>query len=326
MDSQKSKLPTSSQTEFVPLLTTELLDLRIGKTSLKGFKGSKSSSVLVTGAGSPGFIPIVEALRDYRVIGVDMDKNAIGKGFVDRFYAVPPAKDDSFIPKMAQICEKEKVDVVLPKITVELEKLAGEKLGKTKVLISDLNTIKRTNNKLVFLQTCFLNKIPTPKHFATNKFCLKPIFGSGSDGFKIIGLSAPMLVMDYVSGKEYSVDILAQNGRPLITVPRLRKKIKAGISVEGEVVKEDSVIFWAEEIVKLFNLNGIVGLQFKMDKNNIPIILECNPRMHGTLALTIRAGANLPDLAVKMALGESFNKPDIRWGTKMKRYLKEIYE
>ena len=315
------KSPISNQRVPVPISTTEVSDLKTGMKPLKNLK-----SILVTGAGSPGFIPIVKALN-YRVIGVDMDEGAVGKDFVDKFYKVPPAKDELFIPAIREICKNEKVSVILPKVTAETEKLALEKdLGGAIVSISDYKTVNLCNNKLAFYIKCSQSRIPIPPFLIGNKFISKPIRGSGSEGVETLSFNEPKILMEHIQGEEYSVDILANHGDPLVIVPRIRTKVKAGISVEGVVTQQEQVIFWAGEITKLLKLNGIVGLQFIMDRNGIPLVIECNPRMHGTLALTIEAGANLPDLAVKLALGEEFEPPQIKWGLKMKRYLREVYE
>lgn len=325
MDSQSSLSPTSSQQVPVHISMTEPSSLYRGETS------SKSFNVLITGAGSPGAVGIIQYLkRFYGVIGVDMDMNATGRKFCDNFYIVPPAKNKEFIPALLKICLEEKVRIVFPKVTAELLKLAEAKkqfqeIGTT-ILISEKSVILTANNKYLLYKKMEKCGMLVPKFFlAEHGFCSKPVVGSGGDNFKIYE-GKKVLVMEYLSGDEYSVDILADYGEALTVVPRVREKVKAGVSVEGTVVIDKEIIELSKKIVKILKLHGIVGLQFRRDKNFKPVLLECNPRIQGTIMLSEASGANLFQNAVNLALGNEIIAPEIRDGTKMFRYWKESYE
>ena len=59
----------------------------------------KSINVLLTGAGAPGAPSIIKCLRrngerEIRLIGVDMNEKSNGRRLVDKFYQVPPARDE----------------------------------------------------------------------------------------------------------------------------------------------------------------------------------------------------------------------------------------
>ncbi len=136
-----------------------------------------------------------------------------------------------------------------------------------------------------------------------------------------------LLVMEFLPGTEYSVDALANKGKPLIIIPRTRDYIKMGISFEGTLVKNKKIIEFCKKIIKKLKLHGNIGFQFKEDKKGVPKIIECNPRLQGTVVINTFAGANLVYLGVKLALGEKFEIPKkIKWGTKMIRYWEEVYK
>ena len=89
----------------------------------------KSINVLLTGAGAPGAPSIIKCLRrngerEIRLIGVDMNEKSNGRRLVDKFYQVPPARDEGYLDAVLAICEKEKIDVVMPLVTRELLKYA----------------------------------------------------------------------------------------------------------------------------------------------------------------------------------------------------------
>lgn len=157
-----------------------------------------------------------------------------------------------------------------------------------------------------------------PTNIFTTLEEIKPILGKIKPFPKLI-------VMEYLPGDEYSVDVLADNGNPIIVIPRLREKIKMGVSFVGTTVNDKEIIQYSKVIIKKLRLNGNIGLQFKKNIKGIPEVIESNPRLQGTIVLCSAAGANLVYLAVKLALGEKIIKPKIKWGTKMIRYWEEIY-
>ena len=92
----------------------------------------KDITVLITAAGNV-FMPGTTAClkkngeRNIRLIGVDMNDDATMLEMVDAYYPVPRGDDPSYVDVLLDICKKEKVDVVLPIMSVELEVLAKNK-------------------------------------------------------------------------------------------------------------------------------------------------------------------------------------------------------
>lgn len=187
--------------------------------------------------------------------------------------------------------------------------------------------------------------------------CFKPAISSGSRGFRVItsridrlnlllanqpdstltsieevnsvlGNSRnfpDLVVMEYLPGDEYSVDVVADRGKAIAIVPRIREKIILGASFTGRVVKHKQITEYTKKIISGIELNGAVGLQFRMDKEGTPKILEVNARPHGALTLSAAAGVNILYLATKVALGEKVAPPKIKWNTRLTRYYGEVY-
>lgn len=114
-------------------------------------------SVLITGCSkhSKGMI---DALRnnydneEIRVIGIDCDPNHLLHKGVDASYVVPRIDDPRYIGNVMHICKEEKVDVILPFITGELELMARnakkfEDIG-VKVSVASLASLEIANNKI----------------------------------------------------------------------------------------------------------------------------------------------------------------------------------
>ena len=188
--------------------------------------------------------------------------------------------------------------------------------------------------------------------------CFKPSISNGSRGFRIINdkideldillnhkpgnvmislenainiLSAgefpELLVSEYLPGDEYSVDCLAKNGKPVLVVPRSRKRIINGISVEGEFVKNEEIIRYCYQIIEELKLHGNIGIQVKQAVNGQFLILEINPRVQGTISAALGAGVNLPVLAIKQEMGMPISEKEkqVKWGTKFSRYWSEVF-
>lgn len=182
--------------------------------------------------------------------------------------------------------------------------------------------------------------------------CMKPSFAHGGRGFRVIentantddmllrrkpenasisiaeaerllaGLADPpeMLVMEFLPGREFSVDMLCSNGEMLVAVPRSRDEIRSGISFRGTIVECDDAVDICRRICDVIHFEGPVGVQLREDRDGALKVLEINPRLQGSVVLSVAAGVNLPYLAVKEALGEDLSIPAIRYGTKMTRF------
>ena len=150
-----------------------------------------------------------------------------------------------------------------------------------------------------------------------------------NDAVRILSSGAfpELLVSEYLPGEEYSVDCLANHGESVLIVPRVRIRMINGISVEGEFVKEDSIITYCTQIIKELQLHGNIGIQVKKSTAGQFLILEINPRVQGTIAAALGAGINLPVLAVKQELGLPITPEEltIKWGTKFSRHWSEVF-
>ena len=129
-----------------------------------------------------------------------------------------------------------------------------------------------------------------------------------------------LMVMEYLPGVEYTVDVLAGGEKKSTVVPRRRDSIRTGITFRGTVEKDEDIIEYSERLMGEIGLDYAFGFQFKRDGEGVAKIIECNPRIQGTMALSTLAGANVVYGAVKKALGEDVPEFEIRWGTELLRF------
>lgn len=61
---------------------------------------------------------------------------------------------------------------------------------------------------------------------------------------------------------------------------------------------------WSIRAARALNLEYAFGFQFKEDANGVPRLLECNPRVQGTMVASCFAGANIIWFGVRELLGD----------------------
>lgn len=136
----------------------------------------------------------------------------------------------------------------------------------------------------------------------------------------ILGKTFPeLIVTEYLPGEEYTVDVL-RKGKITTVIPRKRDLIRSGITFNGSVENNLEIIRHTKKLAENLDLEYCFGFQFKLDENNIPKILESNPRVQGTMVLSTIAGANIIYSSVKLLLGEDIPEFNIDWNSKIYRY------
>jgi len=167
------------------------------------------TTVLLSAGGAPGAARLIRALREngereVRVVGTDMSERAIGRHLCDAFHVVPAGSDPAYADTILELVERERVDVVLPQSSFDLEGLAGRREEfPMPVLVSSPETIHRSNDKAESYALLQRIGVPTVEFrrvagareveaaarelgYPERAVCFKPVFSSGSRGFRIL--------------------------------------------------------------------------------------------------------------------------------------------
>ena len=112
-----------------------------------------------------------------------------------------------------------------------------------------------------------------------------------------------LLVSEYLPGIEYSVDAFVGK-RAEVALPRRRDEIVNGISFLATLEDRADVAEYTLRAAKEIGLSYAFGFQYKLDREGVPKVLECNPRVQGTMVASLFGGVNVIWMAVKEALGE----------------------
>tara|TARA_R110000765_G_scaffold113768_1_gene206221 strand:+ start:43 stop:933 length:891 start_codon:yes stop_codon:yes gene_type:complete len=293
---------------------------------------STELNILVTEAGGAAGIGLIKSIKKSaykcRTYAVDCDELAAGRLLADHSLGCPPAESDLFILAIKEIISSHNIDLIIPSGEHDLLKLSQEKdalkqLG-CEIFISDPHTISICQNKLDFFN--FLQNeggLLLPLTMQT-PFIKKPIKGSGSRGIEITN-SEGEIVQEYIKGKEYTVDVFCDMfGNIISHVIRERVAIKAGISVKGKIIKKNHSISSAvKRAVKLLGLKGPSCIQFKLNDDFVPVLIECNPRLGGGTHMATLAGVNCVDIYLDLYTGKEPDPPEPKEITVV-RYFEEI--
>lgn len=134
------------------------------------------------------------------------------------------------------------------------------------------------------------------------------------------------VLCEYLPGDEYSVDVLSWRGKALVSVVRKRYASLGGTAWHAEVVDDEELCRLAEAVVRELGLSYTSNVQFRRNAHGVPCVMEVNPRTPGTIGLTVRAGANMPALAVELALGRQIpERFSIQYGMRIMRYFGGYY-
>lgn len=119
-----------------------------------------------------------------------------------------------------------------------------------------------------------------------------------------------LVVSEYLPGEEYTVDVF-RGEKGVVAIPRVRLAIRSGITFESRVTMREDLVSWSTTLAEELDLQYCFGFQFKCDGDGVPRLLECNPRVQGTMVVSMFAGFNIVYYAVREALGQPAAVADV---------------
>ncbi|WP_105386507.1 ATP-grasp domain-containing protein [Neorhizobium alkalisoli] len=174
---------------------------------------------------------------------------------------------------------------------------------------------------------------------------VKPVAGSGSVGVRLCltedevkeqvthilhaGSSAPVLLEEYISGEEYSVEIF--NGEPVgITRKHLGKEpffVEIGHDFPAALASEtrNAIHHHVREVCREIKLDwGPVHVELKLDLRSRPRIIEINPRLAGGFLpelVRLASGINLIEESIRLSTGSGRSPKVTRYNRTSIRFL-----
>lgn len=262
------------------------------------------------------------------IIGADITESAPALYFCDETKIVCRIKDENYIPQLLSICEKEKIDCLIPTIDTDLLLLAENKekfeaIG-TKVLISAVDKVKLCRDKR-FTADYFISlglKSPLPvdaaeKYNAGYPAFIKPKDGSSSvDAYKVnneedlktyAAKISDYIIQPFIAGREFTIDIFCDyEGNPVYITPRERLAVRAGEVLKTQICQDDIMISEMKTLIADYKPCGQITVQLIQDEiTGDNYYIEINPRFGGGAPLSIKAGADSAKAVLRMLNGET---------------------
>ena len=272
-------------------------------------------NVLVTSIGAK--VPMIEAVKaairdldpDAKVIGGDVDPDAIGRHLVDEFWPMPPTAELG-LADIVDHCRDHRITAIIPSRDGELTFWATHRAelreAGIRVMVSRLDAIATCLDKLTFSRRLIdvgLPAIPTvldPEEVDA-PVVVKERFGAGSRRVRLdcdrpearryaTRLESPVF-QPRIRGREFSVDAYVDDrGRFKGAVARVRELVVDGESQVTTTVDHHGLHTLAEAVARALGLSGHVMIQVIEDPDGGLHIIECNARFGGASTLALATG------------------------------------
>lgn len=276
------------------------------------------TTVLFTGGGGAGNEALWRLLgQRYTLHFGDADSVAIDPSIPeDRRHQLPWASDSEFVGKMASLCHKLKIDLLVLGVDEELLALArhADTLAPTRLLLPHTDYVETMLDKLQMVRALSARNIPVPSSrtladdLAGVRFpCIsKPRSGRGSRDVRVLASLADavalasalgpaahtMLAQDKIEGVEYTVQMVADAKGRLCAIVPVRIKIKRGITIRAETDAEPRVVAACQAIHEAIPTGGCYNIQLMLTPDGRILPFEINPRISTTLCLVVAAGVD----------------------------------
>jgi carbamoyl-phosphate synthase large subunit len=305
-------------------------------------------TVLVTGAGGPAGVCVIKGLKGrHRVIATDSDPLASGLYLANKGYVTRKAAAPGYVAELLRIGRREHARIILPTVQEELTLLAThrtrfERAGVVPA-VSTLESLRTAVDKArtysAVRGTPYGPRVFDRSHVEFPAV-VKPVRSRGGRGFyrcenreelrvalaqnrRAFGES---IIMEFVPGEEYSVyGISGLDATPVVIVP-VRRIQAVSESKKAQVAADPRVQRVAGEVASTLGLIGPWNVQLMKSRTRITLI-EVNPRFAGTTSLVVASGVNLPELAIRVFLGQRIAPTELRFRDHlfMTRYNEEIF-
>lgn len=288
------------------------------------------------------------------IVGTDIQDNSPALNCCDKQYIVKPVADPRYARQAVNIALKEKADLVVPTVDLDLGIWAKNRKRLAKngctALIAQPETVAICGDKRKTFQFLTEHGFDTPKTMTAEQalklkhhkfpYFLKPWDGHASRGNAVVndreslrfyaGKRIPnCLIQEFIPGKEFTVDVFVDfQGNVRCVVPRQRLEVRAGEVSKGVTVKNRQIMLQSQKLVEALQPGpGLTTIQCILTKDNKIKFIEINPRFGGGAPLAIKAGANYPLWIIKLWLGQNPRIKIDAWreGLLMMRYDEAIW-
>lgn len=287
-------------------------------------------TIAITGVGGGVGQSLLKSLKDsgYRIICLDGELLAAGLYASEKSYLIPYAKSDNFIPKVLEICELEKVDLLFPGLDAELMPFSlnrdkFKQIGTT-VVVSSPEVVTISDDKQATFDELIKAGVNVPftasiddylklnSSFpaiikqkvggarSKNVFLAKNKINWDTIISKIGSAIDEYIAMEYIEGHEYTCGTinLENSCKGAIIMRRILRDgdTHKCFTEINEIIEQE--VRLVVETIKPF---GACNVQLRV-KDGTPYVFEINARCSGTTAARTLSGFNEPRMIADFLL------------------------
>lgn len=266
-------------------------------------------TVLVTGIGGnvgQGVLRNIKSLDlEITIIGTDISSFTAGNHLCDCTYQVPYSYDESYIPTIQKIIEKEKIQLVIPTTDYEIYYLSlNQPILKAKVVASDPEIAKIYLDKYLTYTHHKALDIPFSKSWLPSEFefevddiIVKPREGRGSRGIHINpenpkNFSDDFMIQPLHKGIEITTAFYVKRDGSLHGLFTMERELTNGTTSKSKTTKKYDGLL--EVIIKKMIQNkgllGSINLQSIVNDKGEILPFEVNCRISGTNSIRHNLG------------------------------------
>lgn len=296
----------------------------------------KEINILVLGAGGNVSQGIIKALKNsdfgetkLNITGACISPESLGLFMCDKAAVSPYANEESFLPWLIELCNREKIHIVLTGVeenimAISSQKERFEKETSAVFIATDLDKLKIGQDKYLTCEWLSENGMNFPKYCLSEEkeaveelvrtcgfpLIAKPRIGKGSSGVQKIcdreQLEKVIGYKDYVlqecvgdETKEYTVGCYVDKSGILKETIVMHRKLEHGSTAMAQVVKDEAVKREAERICEKFKPRGPLNIQMRKNEAGQAVCFELNVRFSGTTPMRTQFGFKDVEALVK---------------------------
>lgn len=273
-------------------------------------------NILVSGAGGDIGIALGRILLEQEIRGIfgcDISTDHVGECVFDSFIQVPRADSCDYFIELQSLFTKYEVELFIPSSEAEIKAvfdfgLIDNCLFGVPVLVADEDTVRIALDKLSTAEYLKQKAIKSPWTIATDESipkalpCIfKPRSGQGSKGLEIIRSEQRAHELKGTAGyiwqelllpddQEYTCGIYRNTQGDCRSI-LMKRTLVGGFTGKGEVVENDCITTYVENIATALNVQGAVNFQLRLTDAG-PVLFEINPRFSSTVMFRHKLGFN----------------------------------
>jgi carbamoyl-phosphate synthase large subunit len=246
-------------------------------------EASTHPRVLVAGAGGPSGVAAIQALdgETLDIFSADTNPHAPGLNLVEEDRRLPVAKGpgDSYTELLFELCEEQRIDVLVPAMGCELLLLAS-----ARAFFAEIDTgIVLPSEKT--LRLCLDRR--------SLRRCCRGVVRVSDSG----------LADEDLPGAEYSLATLAgSDGEVIAVVPRAQAD--SGTAESERLVGDERLEKLGRQVASRIGLTSLANIQVKEASDGEPVLLEVNPCFTGAMPPAGPSGVSMLKLCIDHVLAD----------------------